>query len=165
VAAEVTLLVLRLAVAGVFLYAGAVKAWDTQQFTIDISHYELLSWTQSIVAAVYLPWLEIFAGLALLTKRLYLGTLALLAALSGVFIAAISSAWWRGLDITCGCFGKEENATNFPLHIGMNVAIVAALAVLWFAEERRRKAGAGIPSPSPSSSSSAVSAEQEQEKE
>ena len=51
--------VLRLAVAGVFLYAGALKAWDTQQFALDVQNYQLTSWTLSIVVAVYLPWLEI----------------------------------------------------------------------------------------------------------
>ncbi|RYD65246.1 MAG: hypothetical protein EOP84_32095, partial [Verrucomicrobiaceae bacterium] len=65
-ARQITEWALRLIVAGVFLYAGGVKAWDTQQFALDVQNYQLTSWTASIVVAVYLPWLEILAGLALL---------------------------------------------------------------------------------------------------
>lgn len=131
---------LRLGLGGLFIYAGAMKVLDTQQFALDVQHYEIttlldawrpgMSWTLSILIATYLPWLEIFAGGALLARRLYAGALAVIAALSVVFLVAIGSAWWRGLDITCGCFGREENATNFTSHITLNVVMLAAAASL-----------------------------------
>jgi uncharacterized membrane protein YphA (DoxX/SURF4 family) len=138
-AAKVILLVLRVGIAGLFLYAGAIKAWDTQQFAQDVRNFQLTSWDVSVLTATYLPWLEIVAGVALLAKRLYLGALAALAGMTTVFIAAIASAWHRGLDISCGCFGREDNATNFPLHIAGNLAVLIGLAIL-FAVERRRSA-------------------------
>jgi putative oxidoreductase len=36
--------------------------------------------------------------------------LRLLLVLTAVFIAAITSAWIRGLDIRCGCFGAASTA-------------------------------------------------------
>lgn len=142
---------LRLGLGGLFIYAGVMKALDTQQFALDVQHYEIttlldawrpgISWTVSILLATYLPWLEIAAGLALLTRRLYAGALLVVGALSVVFLAAIGSAWWRGLDITCGCFGREENATNFAGHIALNVLMLAATASLAGMESRRARTG------------------------
>jgi uncharacterized membrane protein YphA (DoxX/SURF4 family) len=140
VATKVILLVMRLVIAGLFIYAGAIKAWDTQQFALDVRNFQLTSWDVSVVIATYLPWLEIIAGLALIAKRLYLGALAAIAGMTVVFLGAIGSAWHRGLDISCGCFGREANATNFPLHIAGNLAVLIGLAILFAAERRRTPA-------------------------
>ena len=129
--------VLRLGLGALFIYAGVVKALDTQQFAFDVHHYELTSWTVSLLLAVYLPWLEILAGIALLIRRIYAGAILVVAALGLTFLVAIGSAWWRGLDITCGCFGRVENQTNFPRHIALNLAMLAAAGALGWLEERR----------------------------
>jgi hypothetical protein len=84
-----------------------------------------------MVAAFVIPWLELFSGLALLTGILYLGGIAICGFLASLFFGAITSAWYRGLDITCGCFGKENNATNFPKHIALDVAMLVAVIILW----------------------------------
>lgn len=125
--------ILRVLLAGVFIYAGAVKLPDIQKFFGDILNYDLVSWDVSIVTAFLLPWLEIFAGLALITGVFYLGGVAICGILSSVFLTAISSAWYRGLDITCGCFGREDNQTNFPEHITLNAMMLLAAVVLWWA--------------------------------
>lgn len=129
---------LRAALGAVFIYAGVMKALDPQQFAIDVQHYELTSWTISIIIAMYLPWLEIFAAMALLVGRLYRGALALMGGMTLAFLVAIGSAWWRGLDITCGCFGAEVNRTNYPAHIGLNTAMLSAVMVLAWLEHRKR---------------------------
>lgn len=133
---------LRAALGVVFIYAGVMKALDPQQFAIDVQHYDLTSWSVSITVAMYLPWLEIFAGAALLARRLYHGALALMALMTVAFLSAIGSAWWRGLDITCGCFGGEENRTNYAQHLALNVAMLVAVAVLAWLEKR---ASAALP--------------------
>src|SRR5437667_5163526 len=94
-----------LVVGGVFIYAGVVKALDPVRFASDIDNYKILPWTISVGLAFYLPWLEIFCGLALILRRLYLGGLSMLTALVAVFLVATIAAKARGLDITCGCFG------------------------------------------------------------
>ena len=136
--------VLRLAVAGVFLIAGVMKIWDfaharsaTPDFTIAIQHYELLPPDLSVLLAVYLPWLEITAAIALFARRLALGAAAALLGMSALFLAAIGSAWWRGLNIACGCFGKDEATTDYRLLILRDLALLAAVAVLFFHEWRR----------------------------
>lgn len=143
-ARQITEWVLRLLVAGVFLYAGGVKAWDTQQFALDVQNYQLTSWTVSIATAVYLPWLEIFAGLALLVRKLYAGALLALLGMTVVFLGAIGSAWARGLDITCGCFGKADIPVSYPEMIGRDLALMAAIGVLIWLEARRQRPQSGV---------------------
>ena len=140
------IVVLRIAVAGIFLAAGVMKVWDftharsaTPDFTIAIQHYELLSPDLSVLLAVYLPWLEVIAALALFTRRLSLGATAALLGMSALFLAAIGSAWWRGLNIACGCFGKDEATTDYRWLILRDLALLAAVAVLFAHEWRRGK--------------------------
>src|SRR5262245_56604182 len=64
---------LRFALAAVFIYAGAVKILDAQRFALDVQHYDLTPWTVSVLVAVYLPWLEVTAGVALMVRRQQLG--------------------------------------------------------------------------------------------
>src|SRR4029453_8159338 len=59
------------AVAGIFIYAGAIKALDPVQFASDIDNYKTLPWPVSVALAFYLPWLEIFCGFSLVVRSLY----------------------------------------------------------------------------------------------
>jgi putative oxidoreductase len=121
-----------LIVGGIFIYAGAIKVLDPVQFATDIDNYKILPWPISVGLAFYLPWLEIFSGLALILRRLYLGGLSILTALVAVFLAATIAAKIRGLDITCGCFGHASQNWNFPAHLAVDLAILGALLVLSF---------------------------------
>jgi hypothetical protein len=126
----------------VFLYAGLVKAWETQDFALSIQHYELIPWPDAVLLlAVYLPWVEIFAGLAVLLRRLYLGGLVAVAGLMIIFTGSLVSAWQRGLDISCGCFGRKKEAirTNFPALLSRDLAIFAGAAILLGADWRARR--------------------------
>jgi uncharacterized membrane protein YphA (DoxX/SURF4 family) len=129
-------LVLRLGLGGLFIYAGAAKLPDLEDFFWDVHHFALTSWDTSMVLAMFLPWLEIVAGLALIIRKFHGGALLILTGLSALFLAAIGSAWWRGLDITCGCFGKEENATNFAKHLVLNGAMLTSCVVLAWMQSR-----------------------------
>jgi len=127
-----------LVIAGVFIYAGAIKALDPVQFASDIDNYKILPWPISVGLAFYLPWLEIFCGFALIVRLLYRGALSILTALILVFTLATIAAKIRGLDITCGCFGHASQNWSFPAHLATNVAILAGLLVLWFQSATKR---------------------------
>jgi putative oxidoreductase len=105
---------------------------DPVQFANDIDNYKILPWTISVGLAFYLPWLEMFCGLALILRRLYLGGLSILTALVAVFLVATIAAKVRGLDITCGCFGHVSQNWNFPAHMAVDLAILSALLALSF---------------------------------
>jgi putative oxidoreductase len=119
-------------VAGVFIYAGALKVFDPVQFASDIDNYKILPWPVSVALAFYLPWLEIFCALGLVFRFLYRGALSILTASIVVFTLATIAAKVRGLDITCGCFGHANQNWSFPSHLATNLAILAGLLLLSF---------------------------------
>jgi putative oxidoreductase len=119
-------------IGGLFIYAGALKAWEPTVFANDIDNYKILPWAISVRLAFYLPWLEILSGLALITRRLYLGALSILTALTSIFIIASIVAKARGIDITCGCFGHVSKNWSSTTHLALDFAILAALIALFF---------------------------------
>lgn len=124
---------------GIFVYAGVLKAIDPAQFAIDIDNYKTLPWFVSVRLAFYLPWLEIFCGLALVFRFLYRGGLLILSALILIFIGATVAAKARGLDITCGCFGHASQHWSFPQHMAVDLVIFITLAALLSIELKRRR--------------------------
>jgi putative oxidoreductase len=131
--------ILGLIIAGIFIYAGAIKALDPVQFASDIDNYKILPWPVCVALAFYLPWLEISCGFALVVRSLYRGALSILTALILVFTLATIAAKVRGLDITCGCFGHASQNWSFPAHLATNLAILAALLALWFQGGAKRQ--------------------------
>src|SRR6266403_5733607 len=120
------------AVAGIFIYAGALKAIDPVQFASDIDNYKILPWPVSVALAFYLPWLEIFCALGLVFRFFYRGALSILTLSILIFTLATIAAKVRGLDITCGCFGHASQHWSFPAHLITNLAILAGLLLLSF---------------------------------
>jgi putative oxidoreductase len=67
-----------LIIAAIFIYAGVLKALDPVQLAHDIDHYKIVPWAVGVGLAFYLPWLEIFCGLALIFRLFYRGALSIL---------------------------------------------------------------------------------------
>jgi len=81
-----------------------------------------------------LPALEIIIGLLLilgLGTRIVAATSAVLLTL---FIIGIASAWARGLQIDCGCFGgggyAADATSKYPLEIARDVGLLLASLLL-----------------------------------
>jgi putative oxidoreductase len=126
-----------LIVGGIFIYAGVIKVMDPIGFARDIDNYHMLPWALSIRLAFYLPWLEVFCGLAVLFGLFYRGGLLILTALISIFIIASIVAKARGLDITCGCFGHASKNLSFAWHLALDFVLLAAGAFLWFSDGKR----------------------------
>jgi uncharacterized membrane protein YphA (DoxX/SURF4 family) len=97
---------LRLALAGVFIYAGAVKLSDPRAFAHAIAQYDLAPEALLPLLALGLPALEILAGLGLILE--VRGSLGLTAILLLFFLAVLGYAILQDLDIDCGCFTPAE---------------------------------------------------------
>jgi putative oxidoreductase len=123
---------LDLIVGGIFVYAGAIKAFDPVQFTNDIDNYKTLPWFIAVRLAFYLPWLEMLCGLALIFRFLCRGGLSILTALTLIFIGVTIAAKARGLDISCGCFGHASQHWKFWQHMTVDFSILIGLVALWF---------------------------------
>ena len=126
-------------IGGVFIYAGALKAWDPVSFAKDIQNFRILPWPVGVRVAFYLPWLEIVCGIALLTGWMRSGALAILTALTVIFIAATVAAHARGIDLECGCFGSATKNLSFTWHMVIDFALLAGLTIVWFWNSQRRR--------------------------
>jgi uncharacterized membrane protein YphA (DoxX/SURF4 family) len=98
--------VIRISIAVVFLWSGAVKIFDPGSFAVIIKAFGIVPDYFVMPVAVMLPVLEVLVGVALLID-IY-GSLAIISGLIGLFMAILFYAIWMGLDIDCGCFGPED---------------------------------------------------------
>lgn len=138
----VLLFLFRLILGGIFIYSGGAKLLDLAAFQNEIANFELISWKLSAAVALYLPWLEIVCGVALVTRKQLRGALVLLSSLMILFIVVVSSAWVRGLDVSCGCFGFSESETSYPRLILRNLAILTGLLASLFIDAKRQRSAA-----------------------
>lgn len=123
-------------IGGLFIYAGAVKIVDPAEFARDIDNYKMLPWQASVWMGLYLPWLEILCGLALIARVLYRGGVFILTALMVLFIVITIIAKARGLDISCGCFGHASKYLSFAWHLVLDFLLLGGLVLLWKSSPR-----------------------------
>jgi putative oxidoreductase len=129
-------LLFRLILGGVLVYAGWIKLFDTPAFMQDIANYRILPPALLPIVAITLPAIEIVAGVCLMIGLLMDGALVITTGLIVVFIAAVSSAIWRGLDVQCGCFGTSD-AEKVSWTILMRDYVMLLIAVpLWLTKEK-----------------------------
>ena len=122
---------------GVFVYAGILKVADPMSFLDDVRSFDLLGDPWAAWLAMWLPWLEIFAGLAVMSGFLRSGGLMILNASLVIFLIAISIAWWRGIDIRCGCFGHADATSNYRDLILRDLLLLAAgIVLVWHGKPR-----------------------------
>jgi uncharacterized membrane protein YphA (DoxX/SURF4 family) len=119
------------AVGGLFIYAGIMKVGDPAAFARDISNFHLLPWAAGVPLAFYLPWLEMFCGASLFLGWKRRGGVAVLTALTAIFIGATLLARLRGIDVNCGCFGSASKDLTFGWHLALDFLILLALIFLW----------------------------------
>ena len=125
-------LVLRLFLAAVFLYAAYTKLrqpWLV--FAMSIDAYRLLPEWAVLVVGRTLPWLELAIGLLLLLGvwLRYISTIA--AVVLGTFFGTMLVSFGKGAGIDCGCFGLGEALTvKTLLRDGALLASALALAFL-----------------------------------
>jgi uncharacterized membrane protein YphA (DoxX/SURF4 family) len=132
----------QLGVGGVMFYAGFNKVFigGAAGFLKDLGNYQLsfmhAPWDEMI--AFGLPWLEMIVGLCLMVDVCRVGAGVCAFVLSTVFLIAVSSAWMRGIDLRCGCFGKSVELVYYPTKVGSLILLMigSALVVLWGQERR-----------------------------
>ena len=123
--------IIAILIGALFIYAGAVKIIDPVEFARDIDNYKMLPWPVGVWLALYLPWLEIFCGLALITRILFRGSVFIVTVLMSLFIVASIFAKTRGLDVSCGCFGHASKYLNFSWHLALDFLLLGGLLLLW----------------------------------
>ena len=133
-------IVSRLILSGVFFVSGVLKLVDLFAAQQAVAGYALLPEWALWPATLLLPWAEIVAAVGLWVPWVRSAARVLLAMLLLVFLVAIVSAWVRGLDITCGCFGGTDTA-NYPWLVTRDLGLFIVLGVesLFSARGQREK--------------------------
>jgi len=134
-------LALRLVVGGVWLVAGALKLPDPAQSVAAVRAYELLPAPLIEPIGQLLPVIEVVVGLMLILGVLTRSAAVVSAVLFIAFIIGIASAWARGLNIDCGCFGgggyDPDAAEKYPWEIARDgVLLLASLFLVWLPTTR-----------------------------
>ena len=96
--------VLRIALGIIFIISAWPKLSDPPAFAQMVSNYRLIPEVLISPAALVLPWLEMLAGLALITGWGRRGAAVWIAFLLIVFMGALSINLARGVAVDCGCF-------------------------------------------------------------
>lgn len=121
----------------VFLYASYEKIVKPEDFARIVYHYQIVGPNGTVppfaanLLAVTLPWIEVVAGLLLISglwRREAAGVAALLLI---VFMVAVGSAMWRGIDIeNCGCFSVSGTGRRAGVLLLLGDAGLLAAALL-----------------------------------
>lgn len=128
-------LILRVGLGIFFVWSGLIKVADLDAFTEAVFNYQILFPPYDGYAAYFVAWLEVIAGLATVIGRWGArGGLLAIAGMLAAFNIALGIAASKGLNINCGCFGSSEEATNYPLHIGLNILLLALTVLLLWRE-------------------------------
>ena len=125
------LLVFRIVLGGLFIYAGVVKVVDPLGFAQDIRNYRLIGQALSFAAAVVLPWLEILAGAFLIVGLWKRGATLVITGLLVFFIVLTLITMARGLDVDCGCFGSLSRKSGWGVIFEDLGMLVLGLALLF----------------------------------
>jgi len=111
-----TILICRIVLGGIFIYASLDKIAHPAEFAKAIGNYHVLPFGLENLLALTLPWLELLAGVALITGVMIDGAAIMVIIMNIIFIFAISQALARGISIECGCFSvTTEGGDNIGL--------------------------------------------------
>lgn len=124
----------RIILGGVFVVAGVLKLPDPAAAVRAVRAYRILAEPLAAPVAFGLPVIEIAVGLALLAGVVVRTAATVSAVLLVVFIGAVGSAWARGLQIDCGCFGNGGQVgagrTAYPTEIVRDVGLLLVALAL-----------------------------------
>ena len=127
----------RLLLAGVWAWAALAKVADPDAAVRAVRAYQLLPEPLVSPVAWGLPFAELALALLLAVGLATRLAAAFSAVLLGVFMVAIASAWARGLQIHCGCFGGGGAATgvqagDYLMELVRDAALLAvAVGLAW----------------------------------
>lgn len=129
----------RLVLGGMFIYASIHKIVHPGQF-VDILHgYNLFPVATLHPIAVFVPWLEMICGAALVLGIFPRGAVAIINLMLLMFIIAISINLLRGHEFDCGCFSFSHDPTTSVVHLLIRDLFSLAMGVylLFFTSLRK----------------------------
>ncbi len=131
-----TALVLRVAIAGVFVFAAAPKLADPAGFALEIDNYRILPALLVGPLAVIVPVLELVIAAALLSGVHVAGAAFIAGGMLLTFAGAMIQAMARGIDLDCGCFGSALEMRVSGLTVARNLMLAFACVPILLTKAR-----------------------------
>jgi|TARA_B110000914_G_scaffold123865_1_gene108117 putative oxidoreductase len=108
-----SIIILRVIVGTVFLWASLTKIVDPSKFAREISNYHVVPFGLENTIAIFLPWLEFFIGSSLILGIMVDGSIIICSTLLLMFNILVAQAMIRGFNIECGCGLKEGELVGY----------------------------------------------------
>lgn len=127
-------LLVRIVLGGILVYASWHKIADPPDFAKIIYNYHLFPEGSIHMLAVFVPWLELIAGLALISGICLRGGALMAAIFFSFFIVALSYNLARECPTICGCFdthasGRDLTSDEKYAKMGREIALDCCLVV------------------------------------
>jgi uncharacterized membrane protein YphA (DoxX/SURF4 family) len=123
--------ILGVVMGGIFLYAAGSKLVDPRPLVTIIWGYRILPAGPINLLAIYMPWVELLAGVSLLSGYKRRAAALLASGLLTMFIVALGINAVRGVNVACGCFSASaEDVSNAWLLVLRDLPMLAAALVL-----------------------------------
>jgi len=120
----VVLFLLRVFTGGIFIYAPIDKILHSGGFADSVWNYHMLPQALINIWALWLPWVEFYAGALILLGIWSREATIIVNLLYVCFLIAISQGLARGIDFECGCFSQGGHGAAASWH--------TILRDLWF---------------------------------
>ena len=139
--------ILGIVLGGIFLYAAHAKILDPRPLVTIIWNYRILPPGPVNLMAIYMPWMELLVGIALVTGFKRRAAALCSSGLLIAFMVALGINAVRGVNVACGCFSTSaEDVSNAWLLMLRDLPmLLAALVMLVFPPTDRP----GAPTPPP----------------
>ncbi len=109
---------------------GRGKLSHPSSFAGSIRQYQMVPEILVFPVAVYLPWLELMAGVTLLAGVWPREALRLAMLLCTAFLIVNVAALARGLEVDCGCFGAAYHGSAQRESVIVVIMLAAAVGAL-----------------------------------
>lgn len=123
-------MVVRLAMAGILIFAAVPKMLDIPQSVRAVRAYQLLPEAVVPFVGTMLPFVELALAVVLLVGAFTrLAAIVWLLMMAG-FLVGVIWAWSKGLQIDCGCFGgggelEEGEEATYLVHLFERLGFIA----------------------------------------
>jgi uncharacterized membrane protein YphA (DoxX/SURF4 family) len=130
---------LGLVLGGIFLYAAHAKILDPRPLVTIIWNYRVLPAGPINLMAIYMPWMELLAGIALVTGFKRRAAALCSTGLLIAFMVALGINALRGVNVACGCFSTsaEDVSNAWVLVLRDLPMLLAALVMLVYPPTER----------------------------
>ena len=99
-----------LVVAAPLLGSAYAHLGNPYQFLATVFSYQLVGPDIGLIVATWVPYLQLSLAACLFARWWPAACYTLCGLLFAAFLTAQASVYWRGLDISCGCFGSGQSA-------------------------------------------------------